>query len=219
MPRRLSLPDTASVTEGGEGDKLFAPSAARNAAPITEGLAAIAPARGAALEIASGTGQHVVGFARAMPGLTWQPTEIDPARRASIDAHVAEAALGNLRAALALDATAPGWGAAHGGQALIVVINLLHLISTPEARVLINEAAAALAPGGRIALYGPFLRGGQATSEGDARFHASLKAQDPEIGYKDLAEVTAWLSEAGLGPAESRAMPANNLLLSASRPG
>ena len=144
MPHRLSLPGTASIAQAADGGKLFAPSAARNAAPITEALTGVAPAQGTALEIASGTGQHVVGFARAMPGLTWQPSEIDPARRASIDAHVVEAALGNLRPALALDATAPGWGAAHGFQALIVVVNLLHLISTPEARVLIREAAAAL---------------------------------------------------------------------------
>jgi SAM-dependent methyltransferase len=217
MPHRLNLPDTASIAEGSAGAKLFAPSAARNAAPILAALHEIAPARGAALEIASGTGQHVVEFARALPGLDWQPSEIDATRRASIDAHRAEAALPNLRSALALDATAPGWGAAHPGQALIVVVNLLHLISAPEARVLIGEAAAALAPGGRIALYGPFLRKGRATSEGDARFHASLRAQDPEIGYKDMAEVTAWLSEAGLGPHAPRAMPANNLFLVADR--
>jgi SAM-dependent methyltransferase len=215
MPRRLNLPDSASIAEGETGGKLFAPSAARNAEAITEALAAIAPATGPALEIASGTGQHVVGFARALPRLVWQPTEIDPVRRASIDLHVAEAALPNLRAAIALDATAPGWGAVHSGQALIVLVNLLHLISTGEARTLIAEAAQALGPGGRFALYGPFLRDGTATSEGDARFHASLVAQDPEIGYKDVADVTDWLRAAGLMPQAPRDMPANNLLLAA----
>lgn len=218
MPRRHTLPETASVAEPGAGDKLFAPSAARNVAPITEALRAIAPSRGRALELASGTGQHVTGFARAMPGLVWQPTEIDPARRRSIDAHVTEAALPNLRPALPLDATAPGWGAKHGAQDLIVLINLLHLISTPEARTLIAEAAQALATGGCLVLYGPFLRDGQATSEGDARFHASLRAQDPEIGYKDLADVTGWISAAGLIAPGIRRMPANNLLLAARFP-
>ncbi|PKQ12730.1 MAG: methyltransferase [Alphaproteobacteria bacterium HGW-Alphaproteobacteria-1] len=217
MPRRLNLPDTASIAEGVAGGKLFAPSAARNADAITRALDAVAPATGPALELASGTGQHVVGFARALPRLVWQPSEIDPVRRASIDAHVAEAALPNLRAAIALDATAPGWGAAHGGQALIVLVNLLHLISTPEAQTLITETAAALGPGGRFALYGPFLRDGAATSEGDARFHASLVAQDPEIGYKDMADVTGWLRAAGLTPQAPRDMPANNLLLVAAR--
>lgn len=219
MPRRPNLPGSASIAEsvGEGGGKLFAPSAARNAAPITEALCAIAPASGRALEIASGTGQHAVAFARALPGLSWQPSEIDPERRRSIDAHAAEAALPNLRPAIALDATAPGWGAAHPGQALVVVVNLLHLISAGEARCLIDEAAAALAPGGRLAIYGPFLRDGRAVSEGDARFHASLVAADPAIGYKDLAQVTGWLSAAGLGPDAPREMPANNLFLVATR--
>lgn len=213
------LPPTASVVHAGHGAKLYAPSAERNAPAIAQALATIAPPKGQALEIASGTGQHVVAFARALPGLIWQPTEIDAARRASIDAHAAEAALPNLRPVLALDATAPGWGATHAGQSLIVLINLMHLISASEARILIHEVAQALAPGGRFALYGPFLRGGQATSEGDARFHASLIAQDPEIGYKDLAEVQGWLTETGLTLIETREMPANNLILVTQRPG
>lgn len=213
-----SLPPTASIAHAAEGAKLHAPSAARNAPAIAQALASIAPPRGQALEIASGTGQHVVTFARGLPGLTWQPTEIDAARRASIDAYAAEAALHNLRPALALDATAPGWGAAHAGQSLIVLINLLHLISAPEVRTLIREVAAALAPGGRFALYGPFLREGRATSEGDTRFHASLIAQDPAIGYKDAGEVQGWLAEAGLDLIETREMPANNLMLIAQRP-
>ena len=123
----------------------------------------------------------------------------------------------NLRAALPLNATQAGWGAEHGNRALIVLINLLHLISTPEAQTLVQEGADALAPGGRFALYGPFLRSGEATSEGDARFHASLIAQDPAIGYKDLEEVQHWLRDAGLILIESRAMPANNVLLIAER--
>lgn len=214
-----SLPPTASIAHETEGAKLHAPSAERNAPAIAQALATIAPPTGQALELASGTGQHVVAFARALPGLVWQPTEIDAARRASIDAHAAGAALPNLRPVLALDATAPGWGATHAGQSLIVLINLLHLISRPEARTLIGEVAEALAPGGRFALYGPFLRDGHATSEGDARFHASLIAQDPEIGYKDLAEVQGWLTKAGLALIETREMPANNLILITQRPG
>lgn len=212
------LPPTASVAHQAEGAKLCAPSAERNAPVLTQALASIAPPEGQALELASGTGQHVVAFASALPGLIWQPSEIDATRRASIDDHAAEAALPNLRPALPLDATAPGWGAVHAGQSLIVLINLLHLISAPEARILIGEVAQALAPGGRFALYGPFLRDGHTTSEGDARFHASLIAEDPEIGYKDVAAVRDWMAEAGLTLIETRAMPANNLLLAAERP-
>jgi len=213
MTTRRSLPPMASVAHESEGAKLHAPSAERNAGPISEALREIAPGAGRALELASGTGQHAVAFARAMPGLDWQPTEIDPARRASIDAYVAEAGLPNLSPARPLDATAPGWGAEHGGQAMVVLVNLLHLITTPEARTVVHEAAQALAPGGCLALYGPFLRDGQATSEGDARFDASLRAQGHGIGYKDVAEVTGWLTAAGLTPSQPREMPANNLLL------
>jgi len=208
----------ASVAHPGEGARLHAPSAARNAGPIAQALCDIAPVTGRALELASGTGQHVVAFARALPGLAWQPTEIDPARRASIDAYVADAGLPNLSPARPLDATAPGWGAAHAGQGLIVLVNLLHLITTPEARIVVAEAAQALASGGCLAVYGPFLRDGQATSEGDARFDARLRAPGHGIGYKDLAEVSGWFESAGLAPKETREMPANNLLLTASRP-
>lgn len=219
MSTRRTLPPSASVAHAGEGARLHAPSAERNAAAITAALCEIAPETGCALEIASGTGQHVVAFAAAMPDLIWQPTEIDAARRASIDAYAAEANLPNLRAAMALDATGVGWGKEQAGQALIVLINLLHLVSTPEARRIISEAAQALCPGGRFAIYGPFLRGGQATSDGDARFHASLRAQDPAIGYKDLAEVEGWLAAEGLLVNEPREMPANNLFLLAGCPG
>ena len=106
MPFR-SVPGQASVAEEGEGGKLFAPSAARNLAPLVQTVREVAPQRGRALEIASGTGQHVVALARALPGLSWQPSDIDPARRSSIDAHVAEAGLSNVEIAARLDATSP----------------------------------------------------------------------------------------------------------------
>jgi SAM-dependent methyltransferase len=218
MTPRRPLPETASVAHPVSGARLSAPAAERNASAITQALQDIAPPSGRALEIASGTGQHVIAFARALPGLIWQPSEIDAARRASIDAYAGDAALSNLRPAIALDATAKGWGVTHGDQNLIVLINLLHLISAPEAQTLIRETAHALAPSGRFALYGPFLREGKATSEGDARFDASLRAQDPEIGYKDLAEVTKWFCAAGLDPVKTLEMPANNILLVTERP-
>ena len=218
MSRRLNLPDTASVAHPSDDGRMFAPSAARNAADIAALVTDHAPATGRALEIASGTGEHAVVFARAMPWLDWQPTDIDAARRASVDAHAAVAGLPNLRAAIPLDATAPGWGAAHAGQDLIVLVNLLHLISEPEAQTLIAEVAQALAPGGRFVLYGPFLRDGETTSEGDAAFHASLRAQDPEIGYKNDWDVIDWLHANWLDLVQVVEMPANNLVFVARRP-
>ncbi len=218
MSRRLNLPDSASVATPGEGGRLHAPSAERNAGPLCDLLRHHAPQAGRALELASGTGQHAVRFAAALPGLDWQPSEIDGERRASIDAWAAEAGLPNLRPAIALDACTPGWAAAHGGQDLIVLVNLLHLISEGQAQALVAEAARALAPGGRLILYGPFLRDGETTSEGDRTFDASLRAQDPEIGYKDDFEVIDWLHDAGLSLVDVVEMPANNLSLVAERP-
>lgn len=218
MSRRLNLPDTASVAHPSDDGRMFAPSAARNAADIAALVAQHAPGSGRALEIASGTGEHAVIFARAMPGLDWQPTDIDPARRASVDAHAGVAGLANLRAAIDLDATASGWGVAHAGQDLIVLVNLLHLISEAEARTLIAEVAQALAPGGLFILYGPFLRDGETTSDGDRTFHASLRAQDPEIGYKDDWDVIDWIHANWLDLVQVVEMPANNMAFVARRP-
>lgn len=211
MIRRLDLPDGGGADAGDA--RLSAPSALRNRDLIAAELVRVAPARGRALEIASGTGEHVVVFAAAMPGLVWQPTDPDAARRASIAAWAADARLPNVLAPLPLDAARPGWSADHGPSDLIVLVNLLHLISTAEAATILTEVAAALAPGGVLALYGPFLRDGTATSEGDASFDASLRAQDPAIGYKDVIWTCAHLVTAGLSHVETVAMPANNLLL------
>lgn len=202
----------------GPDPRLSAAAARRNRDVITAELIRLAPARGRALEIASGTGEHVIGFAAAMPGLMWQPSDPDPTRRASIAAWTAEAGVGNICPPLHLDATRPGWSADHGPVDLIVLVNLLHLIARPATAILLAEVARALAPGGGFTLYGPFLRDGRATSDGDAAFDAALRAQDPAIGYKDLSEVMALSQAAGLVHVTTRSMPANNLLLVFDRP-
>ena len=213
-----TTPDTASIAHATQGAKLFAPSAARNAPDICNLLAQFAPTTGKALEIASGTGQHSVAFAQKLPDLHWQPTDIDTARRASIDAYTSDSGLRNIAPALPLDACSPGWGAHNIGQSLIVVVNLLHLISTPEAEILITEAARALAPAGRFVIYGPFMRGGDLTSKNDAEFHASLIGHDPDIGYKDDFDTLDMVEAAGLGIVEIVEMPANNLALIGEKP-
>ncbi|TCM85768.1 DUF938 domain-containing protein [Rhodovulum steppense] len=218
MSRRLSLPDSASVAQPGADGRMHAPSAARNAAAICAVIAARAPQTGRALEIASGTGEHAVRIAAELPGLDWQPTEIDPARRGSIDAWAAHMGLANIRPAIALDACAPGWGGAHRGQDLIFASNILHLVSQTEAETLVREAGAALAPGGVLMIYGPFRRDEGFASAGDAAFHASLVAQDPAIGYKGVGEVADWMRAAGLYVEPPVEMPANNLTLIAARP-
>ncbi|UWQ79668.1 DUF938 domain-containing protein [Leisingera sp. S132] len=216
MPVR-SVPGAASVAEP-QGGKLFAPSAARNAAAICDLLAQVAPPQGRALELASGTGQHAVAYAARLPGLIWQPTEVDAIRRTSIRAYADEAGLPNIAPPNELDATAADWGTEHAGQDLIVLVNLLHLISEGEARTLIREAAAALAPSGRFVIYGPFMRGGNLISEGDRAFHTAITAHDPETGYKDDTEVIRWLQAAGLELVQAVEMPASNLALVAQKP-
>lgn len=214
--KKRPLPPRAGSAVQAEGARLIAPAATRNCDALCELLQRIAPAAGKALEIASGTGQHVAAFARRLPSLSWQPTEIDPERRASINAYSAE--LPNVAKAVELNAVSPGWHDRFGGQDLIVLINLLHLISWPEVDILVHEAARALNPAGRLVLYGPFMRAGRLTSDGDIRFHHALTQQDPEIGYKDDAEMLTLLRDSGLKDIETAQMPANNLAFIARRP-
>lgn len=205
------LPPSASVAEPAGGAKLHAPAALRNADAICDLLVAHGPATGRALELASGTGQHVAVFARALPNLHWHPTDVEPARLASIDAHAAEAGVDNIAPARPLDACAAGWGRAEPPADLLVLVNLLHLIPEAAARRLLAEVAEALADGGLFLLYGPFKRSGRLTSDGDIRFDAELRAADPAIGYKDDRDLRAWLSGVGLAVASAIEMPANNL--------
>ncbi len=212
------LPATASIAQTAADGRLVAPSAANNAAPLSQVLRDIAPREGRALELASGTGQHCVAFARACPNLTWVPTDIDADRLASIGIYVSEAQLDNLTLPVRHDATQAGWSETTGPLNLAVLVNLLHLISEAEAQTVIKEVAKALAPGGVFLLYGPFMRGGELTSEGDERFHESLIRADPEIGYKDDFDVSDWACDAGLDVAHILEMPANNLSLVFSKP-
>lgn len=210
------LPPTASVAEPVGGDRLFAPAAERNATAIGDLLAEVAPQQGRALELASGTGQHVAAFAARLPGLSWQPSDPAPERRASIDAYAR--GLANVAPAIDLDACAPGWGQRLAGQDLVLLVNLLHLVPARDVAVLISEAAQALRPGGVFLVYGPFLRAGELTSAGDAAFHASLVESDPEIGYKDDFDTMDLIQAAGLEMLRVVEMPANNLALVARRP-
>ena len=217
MPWR-SPPSRASIASTASGSaKMNAPAAERNASVIVDLVASVAPQSGRALELASGTGQHVVHLARQLPNLTWQPSEVDPTRLASINAYVEESDSGNILPPVPLDATAPGWATQHSSFDVILLVNLLHLISVDEAKTLISEAGSAVSQTGILLLYGPFKRDGKLTSEGDQRFHDSLVSEDPEVGYKDNREIMDWLREAGFAKVEVVEMPANNLAFCAYR--
>lgn len=202
----------------GADPRRSAPAALRNRGPIADELVRAAPARGRALEIASGSGEHVVHFAARMPGLHWHPTDPEPGQRASIAAWCAEAGLTNIDPPRDLDVSRPGWQDAEPPADLIVMINLLHLISDAGTEAALAGVADALRPRGLVAIYGPFLRDGETTSPGDAAFDAELRARDPAIGYKDVTGVVARLHRAGLTHRETVSMPANNLLLIFARP-
>ncbi|MCV2870175.1 class I SAM-dependent methyltransferase [Defluviimonas sp. WL0002] len=216
-PRRLKL-GYATPAKGGDA-RLFAPSAERNAGAIIDVLHRHAPARGRALELAAGTGQHSAACAAAFPDLNWQPTDGAEAALASIAAWRDAAGLANLAEPALLDVSAPGWGAARAGQDLVLVANLLHLISAAEAKTVLGGIGQALAPGGTAVIYGPFRRQGRLTSEGDIAFDADLRLQDPEIGYKDDTWVIRSASEAGLDLVAVEQMPANNMCFIFRRQG
>lgn len=211
--RVLNLPDSSAPLEG---DRRNAPSAVRNVLPILSVLTRVLPSTGRVLEIASGTGQHLAEFAQQFPALTWQPSDVNPENLPSIRAWVGQAE--TVAAPIVLNACTPGWSQELGGWDAICLTNLLHLISTPEAETLLHEVPHALAKGGVFCLYGPFRQRGGLVSEGDVAFDASLRAQDPEIGYKDIEWVRACLMAAGAEISEILAMPAHNVMVIARRP-
>jgi len=213
--RKLRLPDSASVADSGPDGRMIAPSAARNAAAIIEVVRQFAPAKGSALEIASGTGQHIAQFATAMPDLTWQPSDIDDQRLDSIRAWTS--GLANVRPPIKLDATVSGWSKKVAPPDLIFLSNLLHLVSVEEARILVNEAAHLMPRHAVMLIYGPFRRGDTFASEGDRKFHSDLVTQDPAIGYKSLETVQGWQLDCQLQQLSCIEMPANNLILTARK--
>ena len=170
-----------------------------------------------ALEVASGTGQHVAALAAALPGLEWQPTEVSADAFADIEAHASGRA--NVRAPLLLDA-AEAWPAAVGRDlAAVLCVNLTHISAWRVTLGLVAGAGAALRPGGMLLIYGPFLVDGVATTESNAAFDASLRASNAEWGYRDRGVVAAEALKAGLHTVEMVAMPANNFLLAFRKAG
>ena len=218
MANQENLPATASVANLGSDGRLNAPSAVRNAEPIIELVSKVAIKSGNALEIASGTGQHVVKLAAALPFLNWQPSDVDETRIKSIRCWSNDQDLKNLKSPCLLDATTEGWSTEHYGQDLILLVNLLHLISIEETKILVKEVSKALAPRGRSFIYGPFMRSGELTSKSDMEFHHSLINTDPDLGYKNDLDMLNLFDEAGLVHLSTNKMPANNLAFITQKP-
>lgn len=191
--------------------KRESPAAQRNRAPIADVLREELPDSGMVLEIASGTGEHAVHFAREFPQLDWQPSDPDPQARASIAAYVEDAGLANLNPPILIDAASIDWPVARADA--ILCVNMVH-ISPWEATIGLFAGAERLLPtGAPLVLYGPYLEADVETAESNIAFDRSLKDRDPAWGLRDLAQVDALARANGFARTRRVAMPANNLVL------
>jgi SAM-dependent methyltransferase len=189
--------------------KREAPAAARNREPILDVLRRHLPHEGLVLEFASGTGQHVVHFAEALPSLTFQPSDPNESARASVDDWARTLGLANVRPALPLDASAGAWPVAKADA--ILCINMIH-ISPWEATVgLIEGAARTLPADGVLYLYGPYRRAGHPTAPSNEDFDRDLRSRNPAWGLRHLEDVAALAARHGFAAPTVVDMPANNL--------
>jgi SAM-dependent methyltransferase len=186
-----------------------APHVARNAVPIAELLRAVLPERGLVLEIASGTGEHILHFAREFTNLRWQPSDPDPAALRSIEAWRGEAGPANLLPPIALDAHAEAWPV--DAAEAILCINMVHISPWGATLGLLRGAGRLLAPGAPLYLYGAYRQAGVPTAPSNEAFDASLRARDPEWGLRNLEDVVAAAAAQGLALDAVAPMPANNL--------
>jgi hypothetical protein len=182
---------------------------ARNAEPIAEVLRGVLPGSGLVLEIASGTGEHALHFARAFPQLLWQPTDCDPVALRSVDAWRGAAGLPNLLAPLPLDVAASVWPIEAADA--ILCINMIHISPWSATEGLMRGAAALLAPGAPLYLYGAYRQGGVPFAPSNEAFDHSLRSRNPEWGVRNLDDVVAEAERNGLALGSVTPMPANNL--------
>jgi len=186
-----------------------APHVARNAAPIVEVLAGVLPARGLVLEVASGSGEHVLHFARAFPKLLWQPSDPEPVAVRSIEAWRVEAGLFNLLSAISLDARAAAWPVPRADA--ILCLNMVHISPWAATIGLMRGAGRLLEAGAPLYLYGAYRQAGVETAPSNEAFDESLKARNPDWGLRDLDDVVAEGEKEGLRLESVTPMPANNL--------
>ena len=191
----------------------FSAPAERNKQPILDVLRELLSESGRALEIASGTGQHVAWFATHLPHWTWQPTDAPPATLDSVRTRVEQAALTNVREPIYLDVLSDAWFVDPQRFDLIYNANMLHISPWATCAALMQGSARHLAPSGVLVTYGPYLEDDVPTSAGNLSFDQSLRARNPDWGLRRREDVQAQAAHAGLQLAARHAMPANNLLL------
>lgn len=190
-------------------------SADRNRDDILAVLREVVPAEGSILEIASGAGQHAARFAEVFAPRVWQPSEHDPGRIDVMRARFSDLDLPNLRDPIALDVEADIWPVEAGWSdppiGLIYNVNMIHIAPWSACLGLLAGAARILPDGGMLFIYGPFSRDGAHTSDGNAEFDRSLRAQNPEWGLRDLSALCDAAGVSGLSLDRVVEMPVNNL--------
>ena len=198
-----------NVADLGRGVKREAPAAARNVGPIGDVLAEWLPAAGLVLEIASGTGQHALAFARRFPALEWQPSDPDPEALASIAAWQAEGP-DNLRPPIRLDVMAD-WPVESADA--ILCVNMVHISPWQCSFNLLDGATRLLASGAPLILYGPWLESGVEPAPSNRAFDQDLRARNPGWGLRRVEDFAAEGALRGFVLAARRPMPSNNLML------
>ena len=193
-----------------EAAKRSAPAALRNVGPIGDVLADWLPASGLVLELASGTGEHGLAFARRFSAIEWQPSDASDEALASIEAWRVEGPA-NLLAPIRIDAAVNEWPIARADA--MVAINLVHISPWATALGLLEGAARLLGPEAPLILYGPWLEEGVKTATSNLAFDGDLRARDPRWGLRNLSDFTREAGARGLFLDERRAMPANNIML------
>jgi Protein of unknown function (DUF938) len=188
-----------------------APAALRNREPIADVLRSWLPERGQVLEVASGTGEHAVHFARAFPELEWQPSDVHPDALESIRAWGHVSALANLRDPLVIDAAATEWPI--GSAAAVLSINMVHISPWSAALGLIAGASRILPQGGPLILYGPWLKDDILTAPSNLAFDSDLRRRNPQWGLRRVEEFASAAQAGGFELTETKLMPANNLML------
>jgi hypothetical protein len=189
-------------------EKRVAPAAERNKEPILEVLREVLPARGLVLEVASGSGQHAAFFARALPGLVWQPSDADEGALASIRAYCEEAALSNLLSPTLLDASGASWPIERADA--VVSINMIHIAPWAACLGLLEGSARILPIEAPLVLYGPFVIDGDFIAPSNVEFDRRLRGENAAWGVRELRDVERAAAERGFRLDRNVARPANN---------
>ena len=199
------------VSNGGVETTRYAPAADRNKSPISAILKSILPDAGSVLEIASGTGQHVVHFAHQFPELQWQPSEAEPALLSSIRGYMNAQDHTNIEAPIVIDVHQEEWSA--GTYSAILAVNLIHIAPWSATTGLFRGAAQHLKIGGHLILYGPYRFFGRDHAESNRRFDQRLRAENPNWGVRDIASIGTEAARFGFALNAVLPMPANNHVL------